>query len=223
MPPVATGRAIGLEQLSPLAIVAIGGLHKNGEPHELTQVKDEGPLPPDHGSRRHAGWDFPRPWWNDWDDSMTFGGVELLTPNSQNMYSSVEMVSQTCKYAFHILGYLAHRRGDLVRGEEIAAATGVPANYLSKILNQLRKNAIVESRKGWGGGFRVREDALQRPIGDIVAALDGVESTQRNDCALGLPQCNLDRPCPLHEPWQAIRSTFEKMLSETRIADLVAG
>jgi Rrf2 family iron-sulfur cluster assembly transcriptional regulator len=154
---------------------------------------------------------------------MIFGGVNLLTRISQGIYSSSEMVSQTCKYAFHILGYLAHRRDDLVRGEEIAAATGVPANYLSKILNQLRKSALVESRKGWGGGFRVREDALERPIRDVVAALDGIDSTQRNDCALGLPQCNLDAPCPLHEPWQTIRSTFDTMLSETRIIDLVAG
>jgi Rrf2 family protein len=133
------------------------------------------------------------------------------------------MVSQTVKYAFHILGYLAHRRDDLVRGEEIAAATGVPANYLSKILNQLRKNGIVEARKGWGGGFRVREDARQRPIRDVVVILDGAESAERNDCALGLPRCTLGKPCPLHEPWQTIRVTFERMLSETRIADLTAG
>lgn len=132
------------------------------------------------------------------------------------------MVSQPCKYAFRILGYLAKRRDHLLRGEEIAGATGVPANYLSKILNQLRKNGIVEAKKGWGGGFRVREDALQRPIRGVVAVLDGVESTQRSDCALGLPQCNLDEPCPLHEPWETIRVTFERILSETRVADLVA-
>lgn len=153
---------------------------------------------------------------------MTCDTVAILTRAIQKIYSSIEMVSQTCKYAFRILGYLAQHRDNLLRGEEIARATGVPANYLSKILNQLRKNAIVEARKGWGGGFRIREDALERPIRDVVAVLDGIESTQRSDCALGLPQCNLDRPCPLHEPWQTIRATFDTMLAETRIADLVA-
>jgi len=132
------------------------------------------------------------------------------------------MVSQTAKYAFHILGFLVKRRDRLVRGEEVAEATGVPANYLSKILNQLRKSGIVESQKGWGGGFRIREDAMQRPIKDVLVILDGVESTERTDCALGLPECNLENPCPLHEPWEKIRMTFTRMVSETRVADLVA-
>ena len=64
------------------------------------------------------------------------------------------MYSRTTRYAFHLLGTLARRRDELVSGEELAGLTGIPANYLSKILNQLRKSGFVESQKGWGGGFR---------------------------------------------------------------------
>lgn len=132
------------------------------------------------------------------------------------------MVSQTARYALHILGFLAGRQGEMVSGEEIAATTGIPANYLSKILNQLRKAGMVESRKGWGGGFRLEEAAAARPIRDVLAAIDGVASTERSDCVFGLPACDPDHPCPLHGYWEQIRSTFDEMLSHNKVGDLTS-
>jgi len=133
------------------------------------------------------------------------------------------MVSQTARYALHILGFLAGRGGEMVSGDEIAATTGIPANYLSKILNQLRKAGLVESRKGWGGGFRLEEAAAARPIRDVLAAIDGVASTERSDCVFGLPACDPDHPCPLHGYWEQIRSTFDEMLSDNKVGDLATG
>jgi Rrf2 family iron-sulfur cluster assembly transcriptional regulator len=130
------------------------------------------------------------------------------------------MVSQTSRYALHILGFLARNPGRLVRGEEIAAATGIPSNYLSKILSQLRKHGLVDSQKGWGGGFILRESALERPIRDVLQIIEGAEGIQRNDCIFGLPACDANNPCPLHSHWEKIRQTYEEMLGNTRIGDL---
>jgi Rrf2 family protein len=130
------------------------------------------------------------------------------------------MVSQTSRYALHILGYLVRHPGRFVRGEEIAGATGIPGNYLSKILSQLRKNGLVEARKGWGGGFAVLESALDRPIRDVLQIIEGAEVVERTDCAFGLPACDASHPCPLHGHWEKIRRTYHEMLSETRIGDL---
>ena len=133
------------------------------------------------------------------------------------------MVSQTARYAFHILGHLATHGEELVRGEEIAAATGIPANYLSKILNQLRKAGLVESQKGWGGGFRLRQEATGRPIRDVLAAIDGIDSTEHAGCLFGLPACDHTHPCPLHGYWERIRRTFDEMLAEVTVGDLARG
>lgn len=130
------------------------------------------------------------------------------------------MISQTSRYALHILSFLVRRRGEVVCGAEISEATGVPLNYLSKILNQLRKAEVVDSQKGWHGGFSVRVEALDRPIRDILVTLDGVTSVERSDCAFGPPACDAEAPCPLHPHWEAIRDRFTAMVSETRIRDL---
>ncbi|MCP4901126.1 MAG: Rrf2 family transcriptional regulator [bacterium] len=134
----------------------------------------------------------------------------------------VELISRTTRYAFHLLGVLARRPHDLVRGEELFKLTGVPANYLSKIMNQLRKHGFVESQKGWGGGFRLQDAALDRPIREIVDALEGPLYGQ-NECAFGLPECDCDHPCPLHEKWEKVRLASDQMLEETQIGDLAFG
>lgn len=130
------------------------------------------------------------------------------------------MISQTSRYALHILSILAARRGEMVGAGEIAEATGAPVTSLSKILNQLRKAEVVDSQKGWRGGFALREEALDRPIREVLVALDGAGSVDRADCVFGLAVCDADHPCPLHPHWEAIRERFTLMVSETRIRDL---
>jgi Rrf2 family protein len=130
------------------------------------------------------------------------------------------MVSRTAKYALQILGYLASQNGTLVPGEEIARRTGIPANYLSKVLNQLRKQGIVDAEKGWGGGFALRKDARKRPIGDILAIIDGHEAVHAKTCLFGLPDCDPENPCPLHPFWERIRGTYVEMLARTTVQDL---
>jgi len=132
------------------------------------------------------------------------------------------MLSQTSRYALHILGYLASRPFDQVRGDDVAEATGVPGNYLQKIMGQLRKAGLVEARRGWHGGFKLRESALDRPLKDALVALDGLDAVERQDCAFGLPSCDAAHPCPLHAQWEEIRSRFVDMISGTRIRDLAA-
>ncbi|MCU0305851.1 MAG: Rrf2 family transcriptional regulator [Thermoanaerobaculales bacterium] len=130
------------------------------------------------------------------------------------------MVSRTTRYALQILGYLAARGEERVAGEEIARATGIPANYLSKILNLLRKNDLVDSQKGWGGGFSLRREALGRPIADVLAAIEGANATVRTECLFGLPSCDCENPCPLHSYWESIRQTYNTMLREVTVGDL---
>lgn len=130
------------------------------------------------------------------------------------------MVRQTGRYAFRILGFLAAHRGSRVSGERIAAATGIPSNYLSKILNQLSKSGLVTSQKGWGGGFTLKDEALKRPIGDVLTVFQGPDRVPDESCVFGLPACDERNPCPLHQDWLEVRERYRTMLERTTIADL---
>lgn len=128
------------------------------------------------------------------------------------------MVSQTGRYALRILGYLAEHSGCWVQSREIAAATGIPANYLGKILNQLRKAGFVVSRKGWGGGFRLAAGKSRSSIAGPLRAIEGRKSDKR--CVFELRRCSTRNPCPLHEHWQRVKEQYESMLASVKIGEL---
>lgn len=130
------------------------------------------------------------------------------------------MVSQTTRYALIILGHLANRPRSWCPVAEISRETRVPANYLSKILNRLAKYRIVDALKGWGGGYRLRQDSLERPIRDVLYILEGHDAGGMQECVFGLPRCDDAAPCPLHHHWKAIRESYDRMLGETRIGEL---
>lgn len=54
---------------------------------------------------------------------------------------------------------------------------------------------------------------------EIVKVIDGDELL--TECAMGLPGCGTDKPCPLHHQWADRRDEIKKMLEETTISDLV--
>ena len=131
------------------------------------------------------------------------------------------MVSLTGKYALRILGYLAERPETWVQGSQIAADTGIPANYLSKIMNQLRKRGYVESQRGWGGGFLLKREAFATRIHEVLTSLEGPRDGKT--CIFGLRDCDAEEPCPLHDRWVAIQTSYDDMLLQVSIGDLRFG
>ena len=128
------------------------------------------------------------------------------------------MISQTGRYALRILGHLADRAGAWTQGREIASATGIPANYLAKIGNQLRKRGLIASQKGWGGGFMLRDQALAVPIAEVLELIDGPLDDQ--GCVFELKTCDGDHPCPLHHRWERVRGEFRDMIRSVTVGDL---
>jgi Rrf2 family protein len=128
------------------------------------------------------------------------------------------MISQTGRYVLRILGYLVGQPDEWILGKDIAAATGIPANYLSKILSQLRRHGFVVSQKGWGGGFQIRAKVLKTSIADVLTFFDG--PARDTECLFGLPKCDATCPCPLHRHWEKIRKCQADMLLTTKVGDL---
>ena len=128
------------------------------------------------------------------------------------------MISQTVEYAFRTIAYLSGKPDRWLSGEEIAEKTRVPHNYLLKILNQLRKSGLVESRKGWGGGFMLPSRKMRTPLFQVVDILEGRKELGR--CVFGFGKCDCRNPCPLHGHWERINESYRAMLRDTTFADL---
>lgn len=131
------------------------------------------------------------------------------------------MISRTAQYALSILSVLADRPGQRTQGRDIARTTGVPANYLAKIMSRLTRGGFVDGRKGWGGGFTLTPRGAKKPLLGVMELFDGLPG--RHECLFGLRRCNEADPCPLHDHWEQIRSSFREMLTRTKVGQLASG
>ncbi|MGE5401508.1 MAG: RrF2 family transcriptional regulator [Ignavibacteriales bacterium] len=121
--------------------------------------------------------------------------------------------SKKCEYGLQAVLYLAaNLQEEVVRVDVIAQQLNIPKEFVSKILQSLRENGIIESKKGKTGGFTLAKSPDQIKLIDIVEAIDGLGIF--NSCVLGFPNCNPDHPCPVHDKWGKLRMEAYRMLSE---------
>ena len=132
---------------------------------------------------------------------------------------SLMIYSRPCEYAIRALAYLA-RRSDGVSAQavEIARAEKLPAPVLGKVLQELVRKGLLESRRGPGGGFRLARRPELITLRDVVAAIDGLD--QFLECAVGLERCTDDAPCPLHDTWKGLRTEMLHYLETTTLEEM---
>lgn len=132
------------------------------------------------------------------------------------------MLSSTSDYALRAILVLAQAKQGLpMRADEIARATGSPANYLAKTLNALAKAGLVASARGPLGGFTLLVPADELPLARIVDCFD--EPRPMTRCLLGNRPCDGRHPCRAHERWSAVLTAQRAPLDHTTVADLLAG
>ena len=129
------------------------------------------------------------------------------------------MISRTSEYAIRAMAALAWvdtSRSVLAR--DVAQASGVPRNYLAKILGELRRRGLVDSLKGPGGGFRLSRPPEQVSLFEIVEVFEDLENQRR--CFLGDEFCATSRQCSVACRWHGVWSHYETFLQESSLAEL---
>jgi len=129
------------------------------------------------------------------------------------------LFSRACEYALRGLVYMAghpERRNWTI--PEIAEQSSSPAPFLAKTFQLLVKGQVLNSAKGRQGGFSFARKVEDIYLIDIVNIIDGTRLT--HDCALGLPDCSDDKPCPFHVHWRKIRVPIIEALSEESLKEL---
>ena len=129
------------------------------------------------------------------------------------------MISQTVEYALRAVVYLADQSPDAQTTSQIAIVTKVPAAYLSKVLQALRREGVVRSQRGVGGGVSLVKTPEELTILEVVNA---VEPLQR------IRQCPLDLAghgftlCPLHRRLDNALAVMEEAFGKTTLAEVLA-
>ena len=111
--------------------------------------------------------------------------------------------------------------GRPVKGEQLAAAQGIPPKFLENILTDLRRAGLVRTRRGAEGGYALTRPPGEISIADVMRAVEGplaaVQGIRPEDLTYGGASARLP------EVWVALRSNLRAVLERVSLADLAAG
>lgn len=131
------------------------------------------------------------------------------------------MISLSAQYALRIMALFALRSATQpLCARDIAAETGIPFFYLSKVLRRMVAAGLLSGSRGHGGGFVVARPAHEIRFSEILAALDGRDDSSA--CVFGWDRCSDEVPCVLHHRWKTLRQSFQEWTHRTTLADVRA-
>ena len=84
---------------------------------------------------------------------------------------------------------------------EISQRQEISLSYLEQLFSRLRKNGLVTSTRGPGGGYRVARDLDKVAVSEIIGAVN--ESVDATQCA-GKENCHSHGRCLTHDLWEGL-------------------
>jgi Rrf2 family protein len=129
------------------------------------------------------------------------------------------VISQTAEYALRAVVTLGSNDDWPMTTQRIAARTRVPAGYLSKVLQALRKAKLVEAQRGLHGGFVLARPLDEVTVLDVINAVDPLKRIER--CPLRRT-AHRERLCLLHRRLDEGIALMQRLFGETTIAQLIA-
>jgi Rrf2 family protein len=133
-------------------------------------------------------------------------------------------LSQKTKYALRALQVLSasYGRGPVLISD-LAGQEDLPRKFLELILLQLKNNGILESKRGKGGGYRLRRDPKTVTLGQVIRIFEGplapipcVSETAFRKC----DECEDIATCGTRLVMREVRDATAQILDHTSLADL---
>lgn len=117
-----------------------------------------------------------------------------------------------------MLDLAIHQDEGLITLSDIAERQGISLSYLEQLFSRLRKNNLVSSMRGPGGGYTLSTDAANIHVTQIIVAVD--ESVDTTRCG-GAANCQDNKQCLTHDLWHNLSDHIRQYLSEISLQDLI--
>jgi len=117
-----------------------------------------------------------------------------------------------------MLDLAIHNQKGPITLADISKRQGISLSYLEQLFSRLRKQGLVDSARGPGGGYKLSRDANQIAVADVITAVD--ETVDATRCK-GKQNCHNSHECLTHELWTDLSNQIHDFLSNITLANLV--
>ncbi|MCB1698900.1 MAG: Fe-S cluster assembly transcriptional regulator IscR [Halioglobus sp.] len=112
---------------------------------------------------------------------------------------------------------LHHDQGP-IRLAGISDRQGISLSYLEQLFAQLRRQELVKSVRGPGGGYHLGRQASTISVAEVIAAVN--EDTDTTRCG-GAGDCQDGETCLTHHLWMDLSDQVREFLESISLGDLV--
>jgi Rrf2 family iron-sulfur cluster assembly transcriptional regulator len=105
-----------------------------------------------------------------------------------------------------------------IRLAAISERQGISLSYLEQLFAHLRRQGLVRSVRGPGGGYRLKRTAETISVAEVIAAVN--EDTDATRCG-GKGDCHEGDTCLTHHLWMDLSDQIRAFLDGISLADLV--
>ena len=134
------------------------------------------------------------------------------------------MLSKKTKYGIKALTFLGRQEDNTpIAIASISKSENISLKFLESILLTLRKNGILASKKGKGGGYYLLKSPSEIPMTDVMRILEGpismvpcVSLNFYEKC----DDCPDENACSVHKLMIQVRDNTLEIFRNTSLADL---
>jgi Rrf2 family iron-sulfur cluster assembly transcriptional regulator len=101
---------------------------------------------------------------------------------------------------------------------DISERQTISLSYLEQLFSKLRRQGLVESVRGPGGGYRLRQSADDIFVAQVIDAVN--EAVDATGCR-GTENCQAGNKCLTHHLWTDLSHQIHSFLSGISLAHLV--
>lgn len=117
-----------------------------------------------------------------------------------------------------ILDLAFHQEEGPVSLAAISERQGISLSYLEQLFSKLRRNDIVVSTRGPGGGYKLKCSTDELSISSVIMAVDETVKVAACDSSEG---CHGEQRCLTHDLWQDLSNEIKEFLDGITLADMM--
>lgn len=131
-------------------------------------------------------------------------------------------VSTKGRYALRMLVDLAEYHGEgFVALKDIAKRQEISKKYLEQIVPVLNKSKILQTNRGFQGGYRLAVSPNKITVGDVLRITEGSISPLACIDDNNYIECNRRDDCATLYVWQGLKKAIDDYLDGITIQDIV--
>ena len=126
------------------------------------------------------------------------------------------------QYALRAIFELAKHRGQGPKKiSEIAENQAIPLRFLEVILSQLKGSGLVDSKRGFYGGYVLTRPPDKISVGDVIRYMDKPSTSAACAACVSSPNCPFCGTCAFASMWNQVNDAIFQIYDNTTIQDLL--